>query len=95
MIEIHRFEPIVFVPNKIRLSKSEHILMTALGMMDNKIIPIDLLVGIALENEYRVPDDQNVIRLRISRLQKKIGRNFVQCKAKLGYYLTEEIRFIH
>jgi DNA-binding response OmpR family regulator len=94
MIEIHRHEPVVFVKGEeIRLSKAEHRLMVAMGMMDDKLIPTELLMDVVLENEHRVMADRQVLQQRIGRLKKKIGVDFVKCKPERGYYLTQPVRF--
>ena len=94
MITIHRTKPIVDTGDKsVRLSKAEHLLITTLGMMDCHLIPTDLLIETVLEGRVSARTDASVLQIKISRLRKKIGRNFVENRRGLGYQLTEVIQF--
>jgi DNA-binding response OmpR family regulator len=94
VITIHRTKPLVNTGDKsVKLSKDEHLLITTLGMMDDKLIPIELLIEAMSENRVQIPADTDVLTGKISRLRKKIGREFVINKRGLGYQLTEAIQF--
>jgi DNA-binding response OmpR family regulator len=92
-IGIHRSQPVVSIGRKrIRLSRAEHELLTALGMMDNRLMPHELLIETALENLTKIPADRHVLHQRITRLRKKIGHDRLQRKP-YGYILNGDVYF--
>ena len=94
MITIHRHRPVVIVDGRrIVLTEAEHRLLTTFGQMDNRVIPIDLLMDIVIDHPVRLPRDREVIWLQISRLRKKIGCNWIRHRRNLGYQLTGDVSF--
>jgi DNA-binding response OmpR family regulator len=95
MIKIHRSKPFASIDSRsVKLTKSEHALITTLGMMDNKITPHNLLLDVMCENCARIPDDKNALTSLIYRLRKKIGPEYLQCKLNHGYILAGEVHFV-
>jgi DNA-binding response OmpR family regulator len=93
MIWIHRSKPVVRLGRReIRLTRAEHLLITTLGMMNDKVVSNHLLIETALENPVKIPADQSVLHQRVSRLRKKIGPGRLQ-KRPRGYILTGEVYF--
>ncbi len=94
-IRIHRSRPIVFVEDQaICLTKDEHTLLTALGMMDNKTAPHSLLLEVMCEGRTQIQADATVLRTKIARLRKKVGRDHLQNNHGQGYLLIGEVQFI-
>lgn len=94
MIRIHRSKPFVHVDQRrVRLSRAEHLLLTTLGMMDNKIMPMDLLLKTALTHPVTIDADRSLILQRISRLRRKIGPDHLQ-RLPHGYILVGDVTFI-
>jgi DNA-binding response OmpR family regulator len=92
MIWIHRSKPMIRLGTmEIRLSRAEHLLITTLGMMNDKVVSNHLLIETALENPVKIPADQSVLHQRVSRLRKKIGPSLQ--KRPRGYILTGEVYF--
>lgn len=87
MIRIHRSKPVVYVEGKpVKLTRREHLLLTVLGMMDNKLVAYDVLLDV-------VPDNLNALRLRVGRLKQKVGPDSLVCKREFGYILSGNVRF--
>lgn len=95
MICIHRSRPLVFVNGApVRLTPDEHILMIALGMLDNKNAPHDVLLDVVCDGRVRIDADMTVLRSRISRLRRKVGRSRIQSNHGQGYILVGDVQFI-
>lgn len=89
MIQIHRRQPVVRVNERaVRLSRAEHQLLATLGMMDNKVVPGELLLETAPGTWSPA-----VLWGQIARLRKKIGPDRIQHKRGLGYMLVGDVRF--
>lgn len=88
MIQIHRYEPVIRRNGKtVNLTKIEHELLIALGMMDNKLVSQDLL------SDVIYAENKNVLLLRLTRLRKKIGTKSLKCVRGIGYILTGDVQF--
>jgi DNA-binding response OmpR family regulator len=95
MICIHRSRPLVFVNGApIRLTPNEHILLTALGMLDNKNASHDVLLDVVCEGRVRIDADMTVLRSRIARLRRKVGQSHIQNNHGQGYILVGDVQFI-
>lgn len=93
MIEIHRHKPVVYFDKKpVKLTRNEHSLIVALGMMDNKIVPHDILLDAICEGRVQIPADKDVLLTKMSRLKSKLG-NVLLNKRNLGYGLCGDVRF--
>lgn len=95
MIKIHRRRPVVRIGERaVKLTDAEHSLIIALGMLDNKLAPHQLLIDIMCEDQaVQIPADRKVLELRISSLRGKIGRHRLRCLRQRGYILEGDVRF--
>ena len=95
MIRIHRSKPLVYVGSaRVSLTPDEHLLVTTLGMMDNRLVPHALLLEVMREHPVPIPADREALMLRMSRLKKKLGKSYLTCRRQLGYQLTGEVQFV-
>ena len=89
-VRIHRKRRTVYVngiPHK--LSQEEYDLVTAMGIMDNRLAPYDVLLDVM--NDGR---SMNALRLSVGRLRLKVGPQVLECKREFGYILSGDVRFI-
>ena len=95
MIRIHRRRPYVRIGERaVKLTPAEHELITALGMMDNKLTPHQLLLDIMCADQARqIPADKQTMQQKLARLRKKIGRDRLQCQRHQGYILLGDVQF--
>lgn len=97
MIRIHRRYPMVRVgERKVRLSRAEHEFLTALGMMDNKVATHGLLLQVVHDihcTQDPHPNDYNLIRYLVARLRRKIGKERIRTRPRIGYMLVGDVRF--
>ena len=95
MIQVSRSERVAVVRGKAIVMKQQpYELLTVLGMLGRMEVEPEFLMDLVLENPVRVPSDRFVLTVRLSRLRKKLGRNFIKCRKGMGYRVTEEIRFV-
>lgn len=94
-ILIHRSCPVALIDGKpLRLSAYEHALLTTLGMMDNRTTPHSLLLDAISDGRTRIDADVPVLRTRMSRLRRKIGRLRLQNTRGQGYILVGDVQFV-
>lgn len=94
-VRIHRRKRVAYV-NGVphRLTPEEYDLMTALGIMDNRLASYEVLLDVMNEGKAKSRDDMNALRLRIGRMRLKIGPEVLICKREFGYILSGDVRFI-
>lgn len=94
MITISRTDRSVSVDGRrVRLTPTEYQLMTTLGCLDVHLIPHDLLMDLVFDHPVRLDRDKEMLRIRLSRLRSKVGRNVVRCIKGVGYQVTEPVQF--
>jgi DNA-binding response OmpR family regulator len=94
MIKIHRRRPVVRVGERtMKITRVEHALITALGMMDNKVTPREVLLDVMCEGRVQIPADHDVLMTRMSRLKQKIGSERLRCRRQVGYILIGDVQF--
>jgi DNA-binding winged helix-turn-helix (wHTH) protein len=94
MIKIHPRRPLARVDQDyVKLSRAEYTLISALGMMDNKLVPHQLLLDIMFEDQVQIPADKDRLLQRMSRLRRKIGRDRLKCLRRQGYMLVGDVQF--
>jgi len=95
LIQIHRSKPLVYVGEKVvQLSRDEHRLLIALGMMDNCVAAHPLLLATLCEGRQQIPADVQLLRMKMCRLRRKIGAEYLQSTRLQGYMLKGEVEFI-
>jgi DNA-binding response OmpR family regulator len=93
-ITIHRAEPWVTVQGRrVRLTPSEHRLLTTLGQMDTRSVPTDLLIDLVFDHPVRIQADRDLLSTQICKLRKKIGGVLVRSQHVRGYSLRGEVEF--
>jgi hypothetical protein len=95
MIKVHRRKRVAHVQGvgTVALTSGEYLLMTAFGMMGDKLVSYELLADVALEYPCRTPGDLDIIWQRIYRLKRKLGLDFVKCNKQQGYRLIVPVEF--
>jgi len=95
MIKIYRTQPYLETGNQlIKLTPTEHRLVIALGMLDNKMVPRELLLEVLCEERVQIPADQSLLSLHLCRLKKKLGSQMLRSKRQIGYQLIGPVEFI-
>src|SRR5690242_14588091 len=94
-VRIHRRKRVAYV-NGIphRLSQEEYELITTLGIMDNRLVPHDVLLDVMCEGREKIPADKVVLLGKVCRLRKKIGQDVIRNSHGLGYVLAGDVQFI-
>ncbi len=94
-IRIHRRKRVAYV-NGIphRLTQEEYDLMTALGIMDNRLVPTDVLLDVMCEGREQIPADKVVLLGKVYRLRKRFGPDVIRNSRGYGYVLAGDVRFI-
>ena len=94
MIRIHRRQPVVRLGERtVKLTEAEHALMIALGMLDNRLTPHEILLEFVRDGRAPVPTDKNILSMRMVRLRRKIGSHRLECRKNLGYILVGDVQF--
>jgi DNA-binding response OmpR family regulator len=94
MLRIHRRQPVVRIGKQtVNLTGAEHALITALGMMDNKVTPSEILLEILSEGRVQISADRKVLWTRLAVLRRKIGRERLQSRRSVGYILVGDVQF--
>jgi DNA-binding response OmpR family regulator len=94
MLRIDRRRPLVRIGKRaVRLTKAEYELITALGMMDNKLTPREILLEVVSDGRRSLRSDKNILLLRILRLRRKIGSDRLRCQRQIGYILLGDVQF--
>jgi DNA-binding response OmpR family regulator len=95
MIQIHRSKPLLQVGNvTLKLSRDEHLLITTLGMMDNRVVPYDFLFDGLGSGSLGDLLDTRILYQKMYRLRRKVGGRYLQCRRWFGYILTGPVRFV-
>jgi DNA-binding response OmpR family regulator len=95
MIQIHRAQSMAKVGRRfVALTQDEHRLLIVLGMMDNHIVPHDLLMEVMCEGRVQIPGDRRLLWAKICRLRKKIGVKRIKSNRQKGYILQGSVEFI-
>ena len=95
MISVHRTKPQMSVDGRrVKLSEAEHLLMVTIGMMDNRLIPADVLIEFGLQNPVKIQNDRNVLSQKLLRLKRKANKDFIKHIPFLGYRLTDAVEFV-
>jgi DNA-binding response OmpR family regulator len=95
VIQIHRSKPLAKVGRRsVALSQDEHKLLIMLGMMDNHVAPHDLLLDALCEGRTQIPDDRQLLSVKICRLRKKIGARRIKANRQHGYILQGSVEFV-
>jgi DNA-binding response OmpR family regulator len=94
-IRIHRRKRVTYVNGSpVKLTQEEYDLMTTLGIMDNRLVPTDVLLDVMCEGRVQIPADKVVLLGKVYRLRKKIGPEVIRSKFDLGYILSGDVQFI-
>lgn len=94
MIKIHPKRPLARVDaDFVKLSRVEHALITALAMMDNKLVPHQILLDVMCEDRVQIPADKNVLLQQMARLRRKIGPERLRTLKSQGYILIDDVQF--
>jgi DNA-binding response OmpR family regulator len=94
-ISIDRSRMVVIIGSQqVQLSRNEYRLLVIMGMMDNKVVPIGLLLDAMSEGRVQIPADKQALVQRIGRLRKKIGVQSIGNIRDQGYILLGDIKFV-
>ena len=94
MIRIHRAKPLAHVDERaVRLTPTQYDLLTILGMMDNRLVSPDLLLELVWGSPVPLPADRHALWVQMSRLRRKLGRDWIRHRRYLGYQLNGPVEF--
>ena len=93
-IKIHRWQPVVRLGERsVKLTEAEHALLIALGMLDNRLTPHEILLEFVRDGQAPVPTDKKILLARMARLRRKLGSHRLECRKNLGYILVGDVQF--
>jgi DNA-binding response OmpR family regulator len=95
VISIYRSQPVAEVGNQsIKLTRDEYRLLVLLGMMNHRLTPREFLLDELCKGRTRVLSDNNLLTIKICRLRKKLGRQYIQIVREQGYILAANVQFV-